>query len=145
MYELPLRIYEIDKLKKSLLKVEENNIKEENAYMLEIQKNFQVIKKLEKYSNESSTTQSLEEEKENIQLDIISTISNFFPLIEIIFEQEYLLEKVMQAIEDIKEQLANRPREDRKIIKALNSKMREELEEIVVEDRAYVVIEVKKL
>lgn len=45
----------------------------------------------------------------------------------------------------IREELENRPREATKIIKVLNSKTREELEEMEIEDRTNAILEVRKL
>ena len=58
-----------------LQKVEDNKIKADNAYLAEIQNNFKLTRQFEKYMDESINAQNLEEAKENIWIDINSTIS----------------------------------------------------------------------
>jgi hypothetical protein len=51
------------------------------------------------------------------------------------FEQNELVQRSKQAIEKIKVELGDMPTQENEIIKFLNSKTREELEELKIEDR----------
>ena len=56
-------------------------------------------------------------------------------LINIVFEQHELVQRARQAIEKIRGELGENPTEATKIIKFLNSKTKEELEALEIEDR----------
>lgn len=66
MGDLSLQNVEIDKLKEKLQRMEETKNKLDNAYIVEIKKNFKLTKQIKKYSNESLTIKTLFEAKENI-------------------------------------------------------------------------------
>ena len=56
-------------------------------------------------------------------------------MVQIMFEQNELVQRSKQAIEKIRGELGEMLVEANKIIKFLNSKTREELEELRIEDR----------
>ena len=61
------------------------------------------------------------------------------------FEQNELVQRSQQAIEKIRAKLGEMPIEAAEIIKFLNSKTREELEELKIEDRIEIILEVKRV
>ena len=85
------------------------------------------------------------EVKENIWTDITKSINEIWPMIQIMFEQNELLQRRKQAIEKIRVELGDIPTQANDIIKFLNSKTREELEELKVEDRIETILEVKRV
>jgi hypothetical protein len=68
-----------------------------------------------------------------------------WPFIKIIFEQHELVQKAREAIKKIKENLGEKPIEATELIKFLNSKNKQDLEELEIEDRTQTVLEVKKV
>ena len=66
-------------------------------------------------------------------------------MIQIMFEQNELVQRRKQAIEKIRVELGDRPTQENEIIKFLNSKNREELEEVKIEDRIETILEVKRV
>jgi molecular chaperone DnaK (HSP70) len=86
---------------------------------------------------------TLAKAKENIWIDISKSINEIWPMVQIMFEQHDLVLKSRQAIERIRIELGEMPSTSNKIIKFLNSKTREELEELKVEDRIDTILEVK--
>jgi DNA-directed RNA polymerase specialized sigma subunit len=68
-----------------------------------------------------------------------------WPLIQIVFEQHELVQRARQAIDKIREELGERPTEATEIIRFLNSKTKEELEALEIEDRTETILEVKKV
>jgi hypothetical protein len=56
-----------------------------------------------------------------------------------------LVQRSKQAIEKIRVELGDRPTQANDIIKFLNSKTREELEELKIEDRTETILEVKRV
>ena len=61
------------------------------------------------------------------------------------FEQNELLERSKQAVEKIRTELGDMPVQANEIIRFLNSKTREELEELKIEDRTETILEVKRV
>jgi len=121
---------EIEKIKETLQRMEENNLKSYNAYLSEIRKNFKLTKQLEKYEDESLTRQTLSKAKEKIWVDINSTIIDIWRSIKIMFEQEELVIRAKSSIIGIKEDLDYKLGQATRIIKVLNSRTKEELEEL---------------
>ena len=78
---------------------------------------------------------TLFEAKENIWMDINKSMAEIWPFIQIVFEQHELVQKVREAIEKIREEMGERPTEATKLIRFLNSKNKEELEELEIEYR----------
>jgi hypothetical protein len=67
-------------------------------------------------------------------------MSEIWPSIQIIFEQHELEHKAKGAIEIIKEELGGRPAEATELIRFLNSKNKQELEELEIEDRTETIL-----
>jgi hypothetical protein len=61
------------------------------------------------------------------------------------FEQHELVQRARQAIDKIREELGERPTEATKIIRFLNSKTKEELEALEIEDMTKTILEVKNV
>jgi hypothetical protein len=77
---------------------------------------------------------TLAEAKENIWIDISKSINEIWPMVKIMFEKHDLVLKSLQAINRIKTKLGEMPSVANEIIKFLNSKTKEELEDLKVED-----------
>jgi hypothetical protein len=77
--------------------------------------------------NQTVMAKTLSEAKENIWTDIIKSMEEICSFIQIIFEQNEVVQKAKEAIEKIREELGERPREVTKLIKFLNSKNKQEL------------------
>jgi hypothetical protein len=83
---------------------------------------------------------TLAEAKENIWVDISKYINEVCPMVQIMFEQNELVLRSRQAIEKIKGELGEMPTEENEIIRFLNSKTREEMEDLNIEYRMDVMI-----
>jgi hypothetical protein len=70
---------------------------------------------------------TLVEVKENVWMDITKSINEIWPMVQIMFEHNELVQRSKQAIEKIRGELGEMPAEATEIIKFLNSKTREEL------------------
>ena len=80
-----------------------------------------------------------------IWTDISKSINEIWPMVQIMFEQNELLERSKQAMEKIRMELGDMPAQANEIIRFLNSKTREELEELKIEDRTETILEVKRV
>jgi hypothetical protein len=78
---------------------------------------------------------TLVEENKNIWMDISKSMTEIWPLVQIMFEQHELVLRIGQTIDRIKVELGEIPTEVHEIIKFLNSKTKEDLEELHIEDR----------
>jgi hypothetical protein len=87
----------------------------------------------------------LAEVKENVWTYIIKSINEIWPMIQIMFDQNELVQRSQQAIEKIRIELGDMPTQANEIIRFLNSKNGEELEELEIEDRTETIIEVKRV
>ena len=87
----------------------------------------------------------LAEAKENIWMDISKSINEIWPMVQIMFEQNKPVQRSRQAIEKIRGELGEMPTEATEIIKFLNSKTREELEDLKIEDGMETILEVKRV
>jgi F0F1-type ATP synthase membrane subunit b/b' len=85
------------------------------------------------------------EVKELVWTDISKSINEIWPMVQIMFEQNELLERSKQAVEKIRTELGDMPAQANEIIRFLNSKTREELEELKIEDRTETILEVKRV
>jgi hypothetical protein len=68
-------------------------------------------------------------------MDITKSVNEIWPMVQIMFEQNELVQRSKEAIEKIRAELGEMPTEATEIIKFLNSKTREELEDLKIEDR----------
>lgn len=69
-----------------------------------------------------------------IWMDIMRSVPDIWESMDIIVEHEELLKRAKEVSKDIKIQLGNNPRQESHIIKYLNTKLREYLEEIGIQD-----------
>ena len=88
---------------------------------------------------------TLAEAKENIWTNIAKSMNEIWPMVQIMFEQHDLVLKSRKTIDKIKIELGEMPSATNEIIKFLNSKTKEELEELKVEDRTKTILEVKRV
>jgi hypothetical protein len=83
--------------------------------------------------------------KESIWMDISKSMIEIWPLMQIMFEQHELVLRSKQVIDRINGELGEMPTEEIEIIKFLNSKTKNELECLKIEDRTETILEVKKV
>jgi hypothetical protein len=88
---------------------------------------------------------TLAEVKENVWMDITKSINEIWPMVQIMFEQNELVQRRKNVIEKIRGELGEMPAEATEIIKFLNSKTREELKDLKIEDRTETILEVKRV
>jgi hypothetical protein len=88
---------------------------------------------------------TLAKSKENIWMDISKSMIEIWPLMQIMFKKHELVLRRRQAIDRTKGELGEMPIEANKIIRFLNSKTKEELENMEIEDRTETILEVKKV
>lgn len=100
------------------------------------------IKVLEK---DLTLQKPLGQTKEMLQANIIDSVNDNWPSIQVIFEQTELVKIATEAIQKVREELGDKPEDANRLIHLLNSKNRYELHELGIEDRTEAILEIKKV
>jgi hypothetical protein len=145
MERMNLQESEIGRLKKEVENLQELKASFQTSLAKEKQVNEQIRKELQQLRKQTMAGKTLAEVKELVWTDISKSINEIWPMVQIMFEQNELLERRKQAMEKIKTELGNMPTQANEIIRFLNSKTREELEELRIEDRTETILEVKRV
>ena len=103
-----------------------------NSYVAELQKSHRLTHRIEFLESDSVMAQTLAQAKENTRVDINQAITEIWPSIQIISEQEELMRRSKTVIEEVREMLGDKPSEETPLIKVFNSKTKEELEELQI-------------
>ena len=83
--------------------------------------------------------------KEMLWANIIDSVNDIWPSIQVIFEKTELIKIAMEAIQKVKEELGDKPEDANRLIHFLNSKNRYELHEINIEDRTEIILDIRKV
>jgi hypothetical protein len=145
MERMNLQESEISRLKKEVEKLQELKTSFQTSLSKEKQVNEQIRKELQQLQKQTMAGKTLAEVKEIVWTDISKSINEIWPMVQIMFEQNELLERSKQAVEKIRMELGDMPAQANEIIRFLNSKTREELEELKIEDRTETILEVKRV
>jgi hypothetical protein len=145
MEKMNLQEIEISGLKKEVENLQELKTSFQTSLSKEKHVTEQLRKELQQLQKQTVAGKTLAEVKENVWKDIIKSINEIWPMIQIMFEQNELVQRSQQAIEKIRIELGDMPIQANEIIRFLNSKNREELEELKIEDRTETIIEVKRV
>jgi hypothetical protein len=112
---------------------------------MEKQTSENLKKELQQLQKKTVAGKTLAEAKDNIWMDISKYINEILPMVQIMFEKNELVLRSRQAIEKINVELGEMPTEVNETIIFLNSKNREELEDLKIEDRKKTILEVKRV
>jgi hypothetical protein len=145
MERMNLQESEIDRLKKEVENLQELKASFQTSLAKEKQVNEQMRKELQQLQTQTLAGKTLAEVKELVWTDVSKSINEIWPMVQIMFEQNELLERSKQAVEKIRTELGDMPAQANDIIRFLNSKTREELEELKIEDRTETILEVKRV
>jgi DNA gyrase/topoisomerase IV subunit A len=133
--KMNLQETEISRLKKEVENLQELKTSFQTSLSKEKQVTEHLRKELQQLQKQTMAGKTLAEVKENVWTDITKSINEIWPMIQIMFEQNELLHRSKQAIEKIRVELGDMPTQANEIIRFPNSKTREELEELKIEDR----------
>jgi len=79
--------------------------------------------------------QPLGDMKEILWANVVNSINNVWPSIQVIFEQTEVVKVATKAIHKTMEELGDKPEETNQLITFLNSRNRYQLHELEIEDR----------
>jgi hypothetical protein len=145
MEEMDLQETKISRLKKEFEDLQQLKSSYQTSYSMEKQTSDKLKQELQQLRKQTVAGKTLAEAKENIWMDISKSINEIWPMVQIMFEQNELVQRSRQAIEKIKGELGEMPIEATEIIRFLNSKTKEELEDLKIEDRMETILEVKRV
>jgi hypothetical protein len=145
MEDMTLQGQEIKRLQDEINNLQKLKATFQASYNTEMHKSQRLKQELQKLQKETVMAKTLSEAKENIWMDICKSMTEIWPLIQIMFEQHELVQRARQAIDKIRGELGEMPTEANEIIRFLNSKTKEELEALEIEDRTETILEVKKV
>ena len=111
----------------------------------ETQKALRMGEKVNVLEKDLTLQKPLGQTKEFLWANIIDSVNDIWPSIQVIFEQTELVKVATEAIKKVKEDLGEQPEEANRLIHFLNRKYRHEPNEMGVEDRTKAIIEVKKV
>lgn len=94
---------------------------------------------------ELTLKEPLAQAKKQLWANIINSANDIWPSIQVVFEQKDLIREAIEAIQRVKEELGKKLEEVNEIIKFLNSKIKQELEEIGRSDTTKTILEVRKV
>jgi hypothetical protein len=117
----------------------------QTSYNIERQTSEKLKEEIQQLQKQTVGGKTLAEAKENIWMDISNSINEIWPMVQIMFEQHELVIRSRQVIDKIKRDLGEMPTEANEIIRFMNSKTREELEELKIKDRTKTILEVKRV
>jgi myosin heavy subunit len=145
MEEMNLQETEIGRLKKEVENLQELKSSYQTSYSMEKQTSDKLKQELQQLQKKTVAGKTLVEAKESVWMDISKSINEIWPMVQIMFKQNELVQRSKQAIEKIRGELGEMPTEATEIIKFLNSKTREELEDLKIEDRMKTILKVKRV
>jgi hypothetical protein len=145
MEEMTLQGAEIKKLQQEIENLQKLKSSFQASYNTERHTSEKLKQEIQQLQKQTVVGKTLAEAKENIWMDISKSMTEIWPLVQIMFEQHELVLRSRQAIDRIKGELGEMPTEANEIIKFLNSKTKDELESLEIEDRTETILEVKKV
>jgi hypothetical protein len=145
MEKMNLQETEINRLKKEVENLQELKTSFQTSLSKEKQVTEHLRQELQQLQKQTVAGKTLAEVKETVWTDITKSMNEIWPMIQIMFEQNELVLRRKKAIEKIRVELGDMPAHANEIIKFLNSKNREELEELKIEDRTGTILEVKRV
>jgi hypothetical protein len=145
MEEMTFQESEIKRLEKEIENLQKLKYSFQSSYNTErhtLEKLKQELKQLQKHIVVGKT---LAEAKETIWMDISKSTNEIWPMVQIMFEQHELVLRSKQTINMVKGEFGEMPTEANEIIKFLNSKTKEEQENLKIEDRTETILEVNRV
>ena len=108
----------------------------------EIKRLENLVKALEK---DLTLEKPLREINEILWDNIIQSIKDIWPSIQIMYEQNDLVKAALDEVENTRAELRNRPEETNQIIQFLNTQTKQQLEEVGIQDRTATILEIKRV
>ena len=101
--------------------------------------------KLKSLEKDLTFDKPLTEIKRILWANIIQSINDVWPSIQVIFEQIHLVKAAQEEIQRTRGKLGKMPKEASRLIHFLNTRKKEQLEEIGINDMTETILEIKRV
>ena len=145
MEDMSIQSMKINRLKEQMTSLEDEKKLAQIIHKNEVQKSTRLIERTKKLEKELTLNEPLGQAKEQLWANIIDSVNDMWSSIQVIFEQNDLVKEAIEAIQRVKAELGDMPKEATKIIDFLNSKNKYELQELDIDNRTGTILEVKKV
>jgi len=145
MEYMSIQTIEINKLKEKITSLENDNRLNQIMHKEEVQKSTRLTERMKSLEKELTLKEPLGQVKEQLWANIIDSVNDIWPSIQVSFEQSDLVKEATEAIQRFKVELGDILEEATRIIHFLNSKNKYELQELDIADRTSTILEVKKV
>lgn len=145
MEEMSIKATEMKRLKEKVVSLETDYKLSQLKQNKEAQKAQRMSERIKVLEKDLTPEKPLGKTKEMLWANIIESINDIWPSIQVIFEQTKLIKLVTEAIQKVKEELGDKPKDANRLIHFLNNKNRYELHEMNIEDRSGTIFEIRKL
>ena len=128
MQDMSIQTNEINRLKEQVKILESENKLVQMMHNAETKKSNRLNDRIQNLENELKLAEPLSQAKKKLWANIINSVNDIWPSIQVIMEQKDLIKEASGAIKKVKEELGKKLEETTEIIKFLNSKNKQELE-----------------
>lgn len=144
MEEMSIQTTEMNRLKEKVTNIE-TDCRLAQIMHKEQQKATRMNERIKILEKELTLSKPIGKAKEELWANIIDSVKDIWPSIQVIFEQIYLIKQATKAIQRVKEELGDMLEEAPRFIYFLNSKNKYELQELEIPDRTCTILEFKKV
>jgi len=145
MEEMTIQATELKTLKEKVSSLEIDYKLEQIQQKEEERKSQRMGERIKFLEKDLTLQQPLEQIKEMLWANIIDSVNDVWPSIQVIFEQTSLVKVATEAIQKMREELGDQPEEANQLINFLNSKNIYQLDELGIEDRIETIIKIKNI
>jgi len=111
----------------------------------EVQKATRMSERLKAMEKDLTLEKPLGKAKERLCTNIVDSVNDIWPYIQVTFEQIHLIKLATEAIWKVKIELCEMLEEATRIIQFLNAKNRYKLQELGIDDRIDTILKVKRV
>lgn len=142
---MSIQTTEMNKLKEKVTSLETDYKLAKIMHKEEVQKDTKMSERLKALEKDLTMKEPLGQAKEQLWANIIDSVNDIWPSIQVIFDQIDLIKLATEAIQKVKAELGQILEEVARIIQFLNNKNKYEMQEMEIEDRTETIFEVKKV
>jgi len=115
MQDISIQTNEINRLKEQIKGLEDEKEVAQIMRKSETQKSNRLTERIQKLEKELTLKEPLSQAKKQIWANIINSVNDIFPSIQVIFEQNDLVKEAGEAIQRVRAKLGNKPEEASRI------------------------------
>ena len=145
MEEMSIQATEMKRLKEKVESLETNCKISQLQQKEETQRALRMGERIKILEKDLTLEKPLGQTKEMLWPNIIDSVNDIWPSIQVIFEQTELVKIATESIQKVKEELGDKPEDANRLIHFLNSKNKYELHELNIKDRIETILAIRKV